>query len=82
MTGRRWCEKAIVVIVRSDHRRSLVNPAEQASHRGLVELADVFMEHEGDGAQLEQVLHGMAADLLDRGMVDEAWKTLLAFNAG
>ena len=25
--------------------------------QALVELADVFMEHEGDGAQLEQVLH-------------------------
>jgi hypothetical protein len=24
----------------------------------------------------------MAAELLDKGMVDEAWKTLLAFNAG
>ena len=33
------------------------------------------MEHEGDGAQLEQVLHRKAAELLDRGMVDEAWKT-------
>jgi flavin reductase (DIM6/NTAB) family NADH-FMN oxidoreductase RutF len=48
----------------------------------LLELAEVFMEHEGDGARLEQVLHGMAAELLDKGMVDEAWKTLLAFNAG
>jgi hypothetical protein len=27
-------------------------------------------------------LHHMAADFLDKGMVDEAWKTLLAFNAG
>ena len=48
----------------------------------LLELADVFMEHEDDGATLEKALHHMAADLLDRGMVDEAWKTLLAFNAG
>jgi hypothetical protein len=31
---------------------------------------------------LEEALHRMAAELLDEGMVDEAWKTLLAFNAG
>ena len=48
----------------------------------LLELAEVFMEHESDGRKLEEVLHRMASDLLDRGMVDEAWKTLLCFNAG
>ena len=48
----------------------------------LLELADVFMEHEDDGATLEKALHHMAADFLDKGMVDEAWKTLLSFNAG
>ena len=48
----------------------------------LLELAEAFMEHENDGAKLEEVLHHMAADFLDKGMVDEAWKTLLAFNAG
>ena len=48
----------------------------------LLELADVFMDHEDDGAALESALHHMAAELLDKGMVDEAWKTLLAFNAG
>ena len=48
----------------------------------LLELAEVFMEHENDGAKLEEALHHMAADFLDKGMVDEAWKTLLAFNAG
>ena len=48
----------------------------------LLELADVFMEHEDDGAALEQALHKHAASLLDQGMVDEAWKTLLSFNAG
>lgn len=48
----------------------------------LLELAEVFMEHESDGRKLEEVLHRTAADLLDRGMVDEAWKTLLCFNAG
>ena len=48
----------------------------------LLELSDVFMEYEGDGVRLEEELHNMAAELLDKGMVDEAWKTLLAFNAG
>lgn len=48
----------------------------------LLELADLFMEHEGDGERLERELHLRAAHLLDQGMVDEAWKTLLAFNAG
>ena len=33
------------------------------------------MEHENDGAKLEEALHQMAADFLDKGMVDEAWKT-------
>ena len=48
----------------------------------LLELAEAFMEHENDGAKLEEALHHMAADFLDKAMVDEAWKTLLAFNAG
>ena len=34
-----------------------------------------------EDAKLELALHHMAADLLDKGMVDDAWKTLLAFNA-
>ena len=48
----------------------------------LLELADLFMEHEDNGAALEKALHQHAASLLDQGMVDEAWKTLLSFNAG
>ena len=48
----------------------------------LLELAELFMDHEGDGVRLEEELHRRAAELLDNGMVDEAWKTLLAFNAG
>ena len=48
----------------------------------LVELADLFMVHEDDGVALEQALHEHAASLLEEGMVDEAWKTLLSFNAG
>ncbi len=48
----------------------------------LLELAELFMDHEDDGVRLEEELHRRAAELLDKGMVDEAWKTLLAFNAG
>ena len=48
----------------------------------LLELADLFMTHEGDAAGLEAELHRLACEQLDRGMVDDAWKTLLAFNAG
>jgi flavin reductase (DIM6/NTAB) family NADH-FMN oxidoreductase RutF len=48
----------------------------------LLELAELFMDYEDDGVRLEEELHRRAAELLDNGMVDEAWKTLLAFNAG
>lgn len=48
----------------------------------LLELAELFMDYEDDGVRLEEELHRRAAELLDKGMVDEAWKTLLAFNAG
>ena len=54
----------------------------EVNEHKLLELAELFMDHEDDGAALESALHHMAAELLDKGMVDEAWKTLLAFNAG
>ena len=54
----------------------------EVNEHKLLELADMFMEHEDDGARLERELHALAAQLLDKGLVDEAWKTLLAFNAG
>ena len=54
----------------------------EVNEHKLLELSDIFMEHEDDGARLEEALHRMAAELWDQGMVDEAWKTLLAFNAG
>ncbi len=47
----------------------------------LTELSDVFMDNEGDGLALERALHQYAAALLDQGKVEEAWMTLLAFNA-
>jgi flavin reductase (DIM6/NTAB) family NADH-FMN oxidoreductase RutF len=48
----------------------------------LLELSDIFMEFEGDGAALEQALHRQAAEEIHIGDVDRAWKTLLSFNAG
>ncbi len=54
----------------------------EVNEHKLLELAEVFLDHEDEGAKLELALHQMAADLLDKGMVDDAWKTLLAFNAG
>ncbi|MFM1932727.1 MAG: hypothetical protein RL226_2030 [Bacteroidota bacterium] len=48
----------------------------------LTELAEVFLDHQENASQLEQELHTLAASLLDKGMVEEAWKTLLSFNNG
>lgn len=46
----------------------------------LTTLSDVFMEFEDNAQQLEQRLHQIAADQLNKGHVQEAWKTLLSFN--
>jgi flavin reductase (DIM6/NTAB) family NADH-FMN oxidoreductase RutF len=46
----------------------------------LLELSDLFIAHEKDQAKLEQLLHERAAKLLEQGKIEEAWKTLLAFN--
>ena len=54
----------------------------EVNEHKLLELAEVFLDHEDEGAKLELALHHKAADFLDKGMVDDAWKTLLAFNAG
>ena len=62
-------------------KETMPDETEVNEHK-LLELSDIFMEHEDDGVKLEEALHRMAAELLDQGMVDEAWKTLLAFNAG
>jgi flavin reductase (DIM6/NTAB) family NADH-FMN oxidoreductase RutF len=47
----------------------------------LTELSEIFMELQADPAQLEQALHQHAHDLLEQERVEEAWKTLLAYNA-
>ncbi len=47
----------------------------------LTELSDIFIEHQHNPGELEGLLHRHAQDLLRQGRVEEAWKTLLAFNA-
>lgn len=54
----------------------------EVNEHKLLELADLFMEHEGDGVALEQALHARAKEEIHNGDVEQAWKTLLAFNAG
>lgn len=46
----------------------------------LIELSDLFQEFEDEPTALEEELHKRAASLLDANRVNEAWKTLLAFN--
>lgn len=46
----------------------------------LLELADVFLEHQDNASELERVLHLMAKLKLGEKDVEGAWKTLLAFN--
>tara|TARA_B110000285_G_C15025385_1_gene563888 strand:+ start:264 stop:1175 length:912 start_codon:yes stop_codon:yes gene_type:complete len=48
----------------------------------LLELSDVFMEHENDGVELELALHRFAAEQLALGSPEVALKALLAFNPG
>lgn len=47
----------------------------------LTELSDIFIEHQDNPSELEGLLHRHAQDLLRQGRVEDAWKTLLAFNA-
>lgn len=47
----------------------------------LTELSDTFITLQNKPSELEQHLHRHAHDLLEQGRVEEAWKTLLAFNA-
>jgi flavin reductase (DIM6/NTAB) family NADH-FMN oxidoreductase RutF len=47
----------------------------------LTELSDTFIERQGDRDALLYALHQHAHDLLQQDRVEEAWKTLLAFNA-
>ncbi len=47
----------------------------------LTELSDLFLEWQDDKVELEKAVHRHAHGLLEQERVDEAWKTLLAFNA-
>jgi flavin reductase (DIM6/NTAB) family NADH-FMN oxidoreductase RutF len=46
----------------------------------LIELSDLFVSLEDDAAKLELELHKLAQELLKNEKLEEAWKTLLAFN--
>lgn len=46
----------------------------------LTELSDLFVEFEDNAQELELRLHQLAHGLLEKGQVEEAWKTLLSFN--
>ena len=46
----------------------------------LMELSDLFMEHQDEAEILERKLHEIAHELLAQGRVTDAWKTLLTFN--
>ena len=48
----------------------------------LLELSDLFIEHENDGAELELALHQFASEQLALGRAELAIKALLAFNPG
>ena len=46
----------------------------------LLELSELFMEYQDDQHGLENELHKLAQEKLKNNKVDDAWKTLLAFN--
>lgn len=46
----------------------------------LLELSDLFIAHQDNPVELEKLLAETAKSYLEKGMVEEAWKTLLAFN--
>jgi hypothetical protein len=48
----------------------------------LLELSDLFIEHEGDGAGLEEAVHRYAAACIQKGAVQDALKAVLTFNLG
>ena len=47
----------------------------------LTELSDIFIALQDDRKGLEKALHQHAHELLEKERVEEAWMTLLAFNA-
>jgi len=61
--------------------REIPDETEVNEHK-LLELANLFMEHEDDPTALEAALFAEARQRLEQGDVDGAWKTLLAYNPG
>ena len=46
----------------------------------LTELSELFIELQDDASKLEVRLHELAHEALQENRIEEAWKTLLAFN--
>jgi len=46
----------------------------------LLDLSELFQQYQDNQVELEQQLHQHAKQLLEAGQVEDAWKTLLAFN--
>lgn len=46
----------------------------------LLELHELFIKYENDAVQLENELHLQAKELISENEINNAWKTLLAFN--
>ena len=57
----------------------LPNETDVNEHK-LIELSEIFMDFEDNQPTLEIELHKIAQNLLKENKLEEAWKTLLAFN--
>jgi len=57
----------------------LPNETDVNEHK-LIELSELFMDYEDNQPKLELELHLLAQRLLQEDKLEEAWKTLLAFN--
>ena len=55
--------------------------AEEINAYKNTELKDIFSKNMPQNALLEQDLHKKAKEFLDKGLVQEAWKTLLSFSS-
>jgi flavin reductase (DIM6/NTAB) family NADH-FMN oxidoreductase RutF len=59
---------------------TLPSPEEVEQLRSTEALQTLLRQHHGAADRLETELHRMAKDLLEKGQVSEAWKTLLISN--
>lgn len=48
----------------------------------LIELSEIFIQHEDDGIALEHALHRFASDCIQRGAIEDGLKAVMAFNLG